>query len=244
MAASQHRQFILNTSIFDSKLWHASPWKLKVLIYLIANANTRHSEHLEISIEKGQLLRSYRRIAMDCSYKKGFRTLNPSPTNIKHHCDNLESEGRISQLKTKYGVLFTLTAPIEPESKPKPRSSRPVQKSLFSHHPFITEKERTLLAHLDSIEGYQFDLDTDFDFVHSFSVDFPSLDLIEQIKGWKTWLWDNRKDLKGKVNYRLRLRNWLKIESAKGDKNAVSNSTKKFKPSYEESEKFAGVYED
>ncbi len=241
MASSQHRQFILNTSIFDSKLWHASPWKLKVLIYLITNANIRHSEHFEISIEKGQLLRSYRRIAIDCSYKKGFRTKVPDPSTIKRICDELTSEDRISRCTTKYGILFTLSLPAEPEPKPKPRSIRPVQKSLFAHHPFITEKERTVLAHLDSIEGYQFDFDTDLDFVHSLSVDFPSLDLAEQIKSWKTWLWDNRKDLKGKVNYRLRLRNWLKIDMEK--KNGISSIKEKPRSSNKESEKFSKVYE-
>lgn len=241
MSRTDHRQFILNTSIFDAKLWHASPWKLKVLVYLTANANTRHSEHLEISIEKGQLLRSYRRIATDCSFKKGFRVLTPSSSNIKHYCDELESEGRISQHTTKYGVLFTISLPVEPEPKPKPRSSRPVQKSLFAHHPFITDTERITLAHLDSIEGYNFDFDTDFDFVHSLSADFPSLDLAEHIKDWKTWLWDNRKNLKGQIRYRLRLRNWLKISMEK--KNGISSIKRKSEPSIKESKEFEDVYE-
>lgn len=241
MAKSDHRQFILNTSIFDSKLWHASPWKLKVLIYLIANANIRHSNHFEITINKGQLLRSYRRIATDCSFKKGFRFLMPSPSNIKHYCDELESEGRISQRTTKHGILFTIIESLIPEEKSKPRSSRPVQKSLFAHHPFITETQRTILAHLDSIEGYQSDFDTDLDFIHSLEADFPSLDLIEHIKDWKTWLWDNRKDLHGQVRYRSRLRNWLKISMEKTD--AISTIKKKSKPSTKESKKFSGVYE-
>lgn len=241
MPTPEHRQFILNTSIFDSKLWHASPWKLKVLVYLIANANVRTSEHLQITIQKGQLLRSYRRIATDCSFKKGFRFLMPSPSNIKHYCDELESEGRISQRITKHGVLFTLALPPEPESKPKPRSIRPVQKSLFAHHPFVTETQRTILAHLDSIDGYQSDFDTDLDFVHSLEADFPSLALIEHIKDWKTWLWDNRKDLHGQVRYRSRLRNWLKISMEK--KHALSSIKGKSKPSDKESQKFSGVYE-
>jgi len=241
LATPDHRQFILNTSIFDSNLWHASPWKLKVLIYLIANANIRHSDHLEIPIEKGQLLRSYRRIARDCSFKKGFRTILPSSSNIKHHCDELESEGRISRQTTKHGVLFTVALPPEPEPVPKPRTSRPVQKSLFAHHPFITEVERTLLAHLDSIDNFPFDFDTDLDFIHSLSADFPSLDLAEHIKDWKTWLWDNKKNLHGKVRYRSRLRNWLKIAMEKP--NAISSVKRKSRPSDKESEKFSKVYE-
>ena len=241
MSSSDHRQFILNTSLFDAKLWHASPWKLKILIYLIANANVRHSEHLEISIEKGQLLRSYRRIAIDCAYKKGFKNVQLPPNNVKRYCDILESEHRISRHTTKYGVLFTLTAPVEPQFKPKSHPAPSVQKSLFAHHPFITETERTILAHLDSIEGYTLNFDTDLDFVHSLIIDFPSLDIPEQIKDWKTWLWDNKKNLKGQVRYRSRLRNWLKISMEK--KHAISSIKGKSKPSDKESKKFSGVYE-
>jgi len=241
LSRTDHRQFILNTSIFDSKLWHASALKLKVLVYLIANANTRHSDHLEVPIEKGQLLRSYRRIADDCSHRIGFRLVHPSPNTIMKICRDLTSEGRISQHTTKYGVLFTITGPPSSEPKPKPRSSRPVQKSLFAHHPFITDTERITLAHLDSIEGYNFDFDTDLDFVHSLSADFPSLDIAEHIKDWKTWLWDNRKNLKGQIRYRSRLRNWLKIATEK--KHGVSSFKRKSEPSAKESKKFEGVYE-
>lgn len=242
MSSSQLRQFILNTSLFDSKLWHASPWKLKILIYIITNANIRHSEHLELSIEKGQLLRSYRRIALDCSYKKGFSTSILSSSNIKRYCDMLESEGRISRHATKYGILFTVTQPIDPDIKPKTHPVRPVQKSLFVHHPFMTDSERLILALLDTVEGYPYNLDTDRDFVHSLQADFPSLDLLEHIKDWKTWLWDHRAHIHGKTRYRLRLRNWLKISVEKKNGTIPSN-TQRPKPSSKESAKFSDVYE-
>ena len=238
----EHRKFILNTSIFDAKLWHASPWKLKILIYLIANANTHTDQHFSIEIEKGQLLRSYRRIAIDCAYKIGYRTFTPSSSsNIKHFCDQLEEEGRISQFKTPYGILFTLSHPTSPESKPKPDSPAKPKKSLSAHHPFITETERTTLALLDTIEDYPSDLDTDIDFLHSLQADFPSLDLLENIKDWKTWLWDHRKNIKGQVRYRLRLRNWLKISQER--KHGISSFKTKPKPSPAESKKFKDVYE-
>ena len=241
MSDSLHRQFILNTSIFDAKLWHASPWKLKILLYLIANTNTHSDQHLNITIDKGQLLRSYRRISTDCSYNIGFRIAKPAPSNIKFYCDELESEGRITQAKTKHGVLFTITGPTMSDVKPKTTTRRPVQTALFSHHPFVTEEERVTLALLDSIEGYQFDFNSDLDFVHSLSADFPSLNLVEHIKDWKTWLWDNRHNLKGQIRYRSRLRNWLKIAMEK--KHGISSIKRKSKPSSKESKKFSEVYE-
>jgi hypothetical protein len=68
--------------------------------------------------------------------------------------------------------------------------------------------ERRYLNLLKSIPGYPFNFEKDLPFIRDLLVDFPALDLAMEIKDWKTWLMDKR--LKGKINYRSRLRRWVK----------------------------------
>jgi hypothetical protein len=67
--------------------------------------------------------------------------------------------------------------------------------------------ERSYLHLLKSISAYPFDFQKDLAFIRDLLVDFPTLDLAKEIKDWKTWLLDNK--LKGKINFRSRLRKWL-----------------------------------
>lgn len=67
--------------------------------------------------------------------------------------------------------------------------------------------ERPYLHLLKSIPDYPFSFEKDLSFIRDLLVDFPALDLEKEIKDWKTWLLD--KKLKGKINYRSRLRRWL-----------------------------------
>jgi len=78
----------------------------------------------------------------------------------------------------------------------------------------LSEQERLLLGLLKSIPGYPFDFERDLAFIRDLLVDFPALDLEQEIKDWKVWLLD--KNLKGKINYRSRLRKWLKKTIAYG----------------------------
>jgi hypothetical protein len=73
--------------------------------------------------------------------------------------------------------------------------------------PPVSAQERQYLNCLKSVPGYPFNFEKDFLFIRDLLVDFPSLDLEKEIKGWKTWLLDRR--LKGRINYRSRLRRWL-----------------------------------
>jgi hypothetical protein len=67
--------------------------------------------------------------------------------------------------------------------------------------------ERPYLHTLKSIPDYPFSFEKDLSFIRDLLVDFPALDLEKEIKDWKTWLLDRK--LKGKINYRSRLRRWL-----------------------------------
>lgn len=71
-------------------------------------------------------------------------------------------------------------------------------------------KDEEILNQLKSIPGYPFDFKKDLSFIKDLLIDFPTLDLIEEIKKWKVWLLDSNLDKRKKRNYRSRFRNWLK----------------------------------
>jgi len=71
----------------------------------------------------------------------------------------------------------------------------------------LCKPERQILSLLKSIPTYPFQFDKDLSFIKDLLVDFPSLDLLEELKAWKTWLLD--RGLRGKINYRSRIRKWL-----------------------------------
>ena len=71
----------------------------------------------------------------------------------------------------------------------------------------LSDEERQYLSLLKSIPNYPFNFERDLSFIRDLLVDFPTLDLKQKIKDWKTWLLD--KNPKGKINYRSRLRRWL-----------------------------------
>jgi hypothetical protein len=77
-----------------------------------------------------------------------------------------------------------------------------------SQQPDISREERYCLSLLKSIPGYPFKYEKDLGLIRDLLIDFPTLDIGDEIKDWKTWLMDN--NLKGNVNFRSRLRRWLK----------------------------------
>ncbi len=82
----------------------------------------------------------------------------------------------------------------------------------------VLENERHLLHALKTIPKYPFDYDTDMAFIQTLLVEFPTVNLYDQIKAWATWLLDN--PLKKNSNPRSRLRNWCKNSvSWEGNKN-------------------------
>ena len=81
-----------------------------------------------------------------------------------------------------------------------------------------SDSARHSLHLLKSIQGYPFDYKKDLTFIQDLLIDFPSADINSNIKDWKVWLLDN--PLKGKINYRSRLRKWIqnsiRYKSGKG----------------------------
>jgi len=92
----------------DRKIWQASPWKLKIWIYLCEQANYTDGNQGGLEIKRGQLYRSVRQIQRACSYKIGYRIQKPSRCTVRRILEELTKEGRITQRTAHSGTLFTI----------------------------------------------------------------------------------------------------------------------------------------
>jgi len=112
----------------DRKIWQASPWKLKIWIYLLEQANHIDGNQEGLKIKRGQLLRKVQQIQKDCSYKIGYRTEKPSFSNVRRTLKELTKEERITQRTTHFGILFTIcnyeALRAFPETRTKQRSEQ------------------------------------------------------------------------------------------------------------------------
>ena len=70
-----------------------------------------------------------------------------------------------------------------------------------------TSEEREILSVLKSIELYPFDFEKDLQFIRDLATDYPSLDLLYQVKKWRDYKRD--KPLAKKSSPRAQLRNWM-----------------------------------
>jgi len=92
----------------DRRIWQASPWKLKIWIYLCEQANYTDSNQGGLEIKRGQLYRSVRQIQKECGYKIGYRTEKPSFSTVQRILKELTEEERINQRTDHSGTLFTI----------------------------------------------------------------------------------------------------------------------------------------
>lgn len=100
--------FALDRKLFTSSLWFDSPWKLKIFIYLVGNANHDTGHFMGIEILRGELIRSYRTIADECGYMIGYRLKKPSFDTVRRICEALTKEQRIVQRTVHCGTLFKI----------------------------------------------------------------------------------------------------------------------------------------
>ncbi len=73
------------------------------------------------------------------------------------------------------------------------------------NNPFLRE----LLNQLKQIKNYPFDIEKDIEFINSLLVDYPTLDIKEELKKWATYKLDKPLITK-KSNARSQFRNWCK----------------------------------
>ena len=90
----------------------------------------------------------------------------------------------------------------------------------------LTSNEKIILNTLKSVELYPFDYEKDLEYIRELIIEFSDVDLVKQIKKWKTYKLD--KPLKNKSNARLQIRNWI-INASNWKKNDKSDSFVKTK---------------
>jgi Replication initiator protein A len=124
--------------------------------------------------------------------------------------DELEMPGYHGKsLEHQQALPFRNEADFQEPSEGKEQSPEiPIDLGEEPTAPSISTQERYCISLLKTIPGYPFTHSKDLELIWDLIADFPKLDLGNEIKDWKTWLMDN--SLKGKVNYRSRLRRWMK----------------------------------
>ena len=101
-------KFTLDRKIFSSDIWFASPWKLKIWIYLIGQANHKDATWKGVKLKRGELVRSYRTIQKDVAYKVGYRTEKPSLHTVARICEELTKERRTALRREHFGQVITI----------------------------------------------------------------------------------------------------------------------------------------
>jgi len=79
---------------------------------------------------------------------------------------------------------------------------------LTSTTSFLSDFEKEILSVLKNINNYPFDYETDLEHIRELSLDYPKLNLLEEVKKWNTYKKD--KPLKKNSNSRLQFRNFIK----------------------------------
>ena len=75
---------------------------------MIGQANHGPGSFMGEKLKRGQLFRSYRTIANDCSYKIGYRTKKPSLDTVRRICEELTKDGRIELRIVRGGTIITV----------------------------------------------------------------------------------------------------------------------------------------
>lgn len=98
----------LHREIFESDIWH-DVTTFRLFVYLIGNASYRDGvKYKGMILNKGQFVRSYRKLTDDLAYKEGRGTKKHSLSTIKKCVQKLVDDGRITVEETENGTLFTI----------------------------------------------------------------------------------------------------------------------------------------
>jgi hypothetical protein len=124
--------FAIDRKIFSSDLWFASPWKLKIFIYLLGHANHDDAIFMGIPLKRGELIRSYRTIAKDCGYKVGYRLKKPAMDTVRRICEELTKDERIVQRTVHIGTLIKILNYDELQPKSEERTVQRTSEPSFN----------------------------------------------------------------------------------------------------------------
>lgn len=149
MREGEGTKFTIDRKIFTSDIWFASPWKLKIWIYLLGNANHSPGEFMGIPIKRGQLIRSYRTIQKDCGYMIGYRLKKPSLSTVKAICEGFTKDLRTKVRTVHCGTLFTICnynelQPIKKHEKNRQPNNDRTMTELNKNDKKVKKKEKIL----------------------------------------------------------------------------------------------------
>lgn len=100
--------FKIHRELFESELWHDVS-TLRLFLFLLAQAS--HKDGIKtkgIELQRGQYVRSYRKLADDLSYKEGRGYKKYSLSTIKSCVNKLIDAERVNVKETEAGTLFTI----------------------------------------------------------------------------------------------------------------------------------------
>jgi hypothetical protein len=100
--------FLISRSIFDSIIWDKPSEHIKVWIFLIGRANHAPARYRGYSVERGQFFGTYREIAEQLSYHRGWARESVSESKLKHIMNGLKNMEMITVKKEPAGVLITI----------------------------------------------------------------------------------------------------------------------------------------
>src|SRR5690625_3104004 len=100
--------FKINREMFESDIW-ADVTTFRLFILLIGKASHEDGyRHRGMILNKGQWVRSYRKLADDLSYKEGRGFKKYSLSTIKRCVNKLVESERVNVNETELGTLFTI----------------------------------------------------------------------------------------------------------------------------------------
>jgi len=205
--------FAINRKIFDSDIWQASPWTLKIWIYLLGRARweTEPDMWLGVKYGRGQLVTSLRRIMNACSYKIGYRKKRPSLTTVRRICEELTKALRITMRTVHCGTLVTICNydKYQPQKNTNGTTNGTTNEQVVVHRTVQckegckkVKEERTTDTPLLAItpppkkKGTKL---SENDFVAMIN-EYPSLNTEAIRAGWKEWVEWKYKEGKGKLS--------------------------------------------
>jgi hypothetical protein len=101
--------FLTSREIFDNPIWQ-DVQKFRIFFYIYGNAVFAEEGVRigDITIKRGQFLRSYRNLSKDLEYIDNRAVKSYAVSSIKRKVDSLVKENRLQVEETELGTLFTV----------------------------------------------------------------------------------------------------------------------------------------
>lgn len=101
--------FQTDREIFSNPIWK-NVLKFRLFFYMYGNAVYMEAgkDYGSIHVNRGQILKSYRKLQEALEYIENHAVKQYSLSQIKRAVDELEQEGRITKSETELGTLFTI----------------------------------------------------------------------------------------------------------------------------------------